>query len=243
MKKCLGFVFMIVMAFALFGCGKEEKIADAGKYTIEKETVIKEKMTFDEALAEVQKATPDSREYMTCTMTISGDDFQTTTISKYEFDLKKKTYTGIITMTMASLLEDEKTESVTYVVDNYVLMEIEEAKYKMKLPSLEECENLFSTDAYEEYLTEIKKFVEENPDKIKAGYDELGCLVIEYNDGEGKYRLVIDNGYPVYMYYEYHGVIGEVKYSYEKTKVEIPESVKLEDYQEFPGLTSSDGAL
>lgn len=243
MKKCLGFVFMIVMVFALFGCGSEEKIADVEKYTIEKETVIKEKMTFDEALAEVQKATPDSREYMTCTMTMSGDDFQTTTISKYEFDLKKKTYTGIITMTMASLLEDEKTESVTYVVDNYVLMEIGEAKYKMKLPSLEECENLFSTDAYEEYLAQIKKFVEENPDKIKAGYDELGCLVIEYNDGEGKYRLVIDNGYPVYMYYEYHGAIVEVKYSYEKTKVEIPESVKLEDYQEFPGLTSSDGTL
>ena len=243
MKKCLGFVFMIVMVFALFGCGNEEKIADVEKYTIEKETVIKEKMTFDEALAEVQKATPDSREYMTCTMTMSGDDFQTTTISKYEFDLKKKTYTGIITMTMASLLEDEKTESVTYVVDNYVLMEIGEAKYKMKLPSLEECENLFSTDAYEEYLAQIKKFVEENPDKIKAGYDELGCLVIEYNDGEGKYRLVIDNGYPVYMYYEYQGAIVEVKYSYEKTKVEIPESVKLEDYQEFPGLTSSDGTL
>ena len=45
------------------------------------------------------------------------------------------------------------------------------------------------------------------------------------------------------MYYEYHDSIVEVKYSYEKTKVEIPESVKLEDYQDFPGVTSSDGAL
>lgn len=243
MKKCLGFVFMIVMAFALFGCGKEEKIADVEKYTIEKETVIKEKMTFDEALAEVQKETPDNQEYMTFTMTTSDDSFQITTISKYQFDLKKKTYTGIITTTMTSLFGNEKIESVTYVIDNYVLMEVGEMKYKMKLPNLEDCENLFSTDKYEEYLMEVKKFVEDNPDKIKAGYDELGCLVIEYNDGEGKYRLVIDNGYPIYMYYEYNDAIAEVKYSYEKTKVEIPESVKLEDYQEFPGDTSSDGTL
>lgn len=231
MKKFLMFICTLILTLGLFGCGAN--VASAEDYTIEKEVEIKEELTLEQAQAkfeELEDESDDSK-YLTCDVKMNMEGVN---VSMQMILINDKSGINGSMKTTSSAGGFNMTVDM-YIKDNYILMDMGLAggKIKVEIPQDEEIESddLSGFDV-QEMISEFFKEADKQSENFKAGFDAKGCLVLDYAEGDMKARFVFDKNYPVYFYaQEGANNVMEFKFSYEKTEVEFPENLNLDDYK------------
>ena len=232
MKRFLSFICIIVLMFVLVGCNESgADIAKVEDYTIDKEVVIKEELTYEEALQKVSDLEEQEANYFSYDAKVSAEGM--TTSIKLALADENDVYNG--TMTMSVDMGDVKVDIEMFIKDSYIYVDFPGlGKVKTKIPGEEELEDFMGSnkEGYEEFLAEFYAIADGHADKVKAGFDSNGCLVLDYNYEGAKGRFVFDKGYPIYFYIDAE-ISMEMKFSYEKVTIEFPEDLKPEDYEEI----------
>lgn len=230
MKKILMILFTLVVTLGLFGCG--QSIASAEDYTIDKEVVIEKELTLEDSKKSFEELEEkEDSKYVSCDFKLEESSAKMT--MKMTLVYEGAVINGAMDANMS--MGGVNINYSLYIKDNYFLLDLGAfgGKMKAEIPADEEI-NMDDLASYD--LNEIiEEFFEDMVDttgNLKTGYDKNGCLVLDYSDEEIKARFVFDQGYPVYFYAQ-EGAEGvfEMKFSYEKTSVEFPEGLNLEDYE------------
>ncbi len=233
MKKVFILISVFILAILFSGCNK--KIASGKDYVIGKEIEVIKELTIDETLQELKNQKNRYTKQLSCTMITGSEDMLIH--MDMQLAVKKNEIIGTAAVKIISIAG--YADARVYIKDNYILYDF--GNYGGKLKAEIPTDDILIYDSFLEYdiidmLQEVLSDIGVEPEKLKTGYDQAGCLIFDYNlDEQFRSRIVFDDGYPIYLY-----MIGEdiarveLSFDYSEVSIEIPENLNIDDYKTVP---------